>query len=277
MDNGINSIKWMSIVVGILITVLFSWSFLVSESPLDLLYLSIGLLAIIWGFHIENGKFNETTTYFAAMFCVNAFQWLILIYVLFISRVYVTNDLFTLIIAPVITIFLSYQIRRSDLKYIGNRQKTNKDVILVDKTKAMLTDKLKFLLIFSGIMIMFICLASFFLSRSPSALFCSSIGMMMVVYGYYREDKKVNITVNYFLAMFSLLLFQWLILDYVTFIYPAYVSSDFFKAYAVNDGTFLFTFAFIFTMLFYIQIRESGVKVIKINWQGIFIGDKKIF
>jgi len=75
------------------------------------------------------------------------------------------------------------------------------------------------------------------------------------------------VTENYFFAMSSVLIFQWLILYYITFIRPSLVPDD--------GAALAASFAIIATMYFYIQIRESHL--IRITWQGIFIGNKKIF
>jgi hypothetical protein len=134
-------------------------------------------------------------------------------------------------------------------------------------------DKIKVILLAVGIVIMFGCLISFIISRNPLELFGSSVGMVAFVYGFYCEGKKVNVTINYFLAMLSVNLFQWLILGY-----NAYIASTY-HAYGPTDTGIAdaFSFAFIFTMLFYIQIRQSGQIRIHINWSGLYINQKKIF
>ena len=58
------------------------------------------------------------------------------------------------------------------------------------------------------------------------------------------------------------------------FIYPAYVSAEVFNS-ELNATSYVASFTIMATFFYFIQIRESHL--IKINWQGIFIGDKKIF
>jgi len=288
MDKN-TGLKAMLIFIGVTTILLFLGVFLQSRSPLDLLYITIGIMTIIWGFYIEGEKFNETAAYFVVMFGVNLLQWLIFIYIVFSSQIHITlYILIVLAIAPGMTIILINQLRRSDLKYLGNRENTNKDVILIDKMKSMSNDKTRFILIFVGIVIMVVSLTSFSQSRSPLELFGSSVGVMVIIWGYYREgkkdathyspgmsrgsiyreSKKINVTTNYFFAMASVLVFQWLIICYIAFIHPSPVPDP--------GDPIAVAFALLSTMYFYIQIRESDLKI-KISWAGIFIGNRKIF
>ena len=91
---------------------------------------------------------------------------------------------------------------------------------------------------------------------------------------FYRGTSKIRVTAGYFLAMTSVLLFQWIILYFIYFIYLHYVSTEVFNSelYMASYVTFYTMMA---TFFYFIQIRESHL--IKINWQGIYIGDKKIF
>lgn len=251
------NLKSISIFIGIVIILLFSASFSLSNSPLDLLFITMGIAAIVNGFYSQNEKYFEKIAYFLVMFGVNLFQWLLVINIIFINRIQLTNyTLFVLAVAPVITLYLINQILKNDLKYSGNN--LNKDVILADRMKGIL--------ISSGIVIMIICLAGFALSISPIYLYGSSIGMIALVYGYYRENKKLNITLNYFLAMSFLILLQWLVLIFL--LRSVYASSEI-------QYNLSFTFSLLLTSFYFDQIRNSHL--IKINWQGIFIGDKKIF
>lgn len=290
--SDLDNIKWILIFVGFVFILIFLGRYFESKSPLDLFYLTIGMLAIIWGFYVKE-DFKGTSTYFVAILCVNIIQWLILIYILFISPD--VTDLLILALAPIVTLSLIFQIRRSDLKYIGNPQKTNKDAIFVNKMKRMLGNKAKIFYTSIGVLIILVCSASFLFSKSPLELYGSLVGLMVFVYGYYRdgfdgnkpnyspgmshnsiyrEVKNVNVTVNYFLAMFGVIMSQWLIICYFIFIYPVYVPHEVYLS-DVYGLSWAITISFFATFYFYIQIRESHL--IKINWQGIFIGGEKIF
>jgi len=277
--------KFIAILIGVALIIGFLASFLQTRSPIDLLIITIGMIMVIVGFYIQGEKINETVTYFAAVSVVNVFQWLIVIYILlFMNQINLPMDfLIVLAFAPVTTITLLNQIRTSDLKCFGNRQKANKDVILSDKMKRILDDKAKIVLIFAGFVIMLVFFASFLFSRSPVELFGSSVGLMVIIWGfyregenietppnytpglsqnrYYRESKKVNVTVTYFLVMFGVLISQWLIMYYISFIYQFYVPYEVYKC----EWAFLpytFTISFFATFLFYVQIRESDLKYI---------------
>lgn len=270
--------------MGIAIIFIFLASFLNSKSPLDILLFTIGIIGIIIGFYIQDGKINKTVSYFVAMFSVNVFQWLIVIYILlFISQIQLYGDfLVILTIAPLTTISLIVQIRTSDLKYLGNRQMTNKDVILADKMIWVLNDKAKIVLIFTGFVIMLACLLSFIFSKSPLELFGCSVGLMVILWGfyrdgkhaktqeytpglahnrYYRETKNIQVTVTYFLIMAGLLIFQWFIMYYISFIYQFYVPYEVYKA-EWSCIPYTFAFSFLATFYFYVQIRESDLKYI---------------
>lgn len=107
---------------------------------------------------------------------------------------------------------------------------------------------------------MLVCLASFSQSKSLLELFGSSVGIMAIIFGFYRENKKVdskpiipgmygnfsyrevqkvNVTPNYFLAMSCVIIFQWLLLIYILS-----TSKSREDAYAI-------VFTFIITILFY--------------------------
>lgn len=256
-----SNLKVISIVIGITLIFGFLASFLQSTSPLDILFISMGIMMIIIGFYILSEK---TVTYFVAMFAVNAFQWLIVSYtILFINQVHLSgNFLVVLAIALVMTISLIIQKRRSNEGSLANNH----------KTKNMAVNK-KAILISAGFLILIIFLTSFIFHWFLLELYFSSVGLMIVVYGLYWDDKKlsysdytpgmshlaiyrevknINVTVNYFLAMTSVLIFQLLIIYYITFYYKAEL-----------DGIpFILIFTFWATFYFYVQIRESGLKYI---------------
>jgi len=140
-----------------------------------------------------------------------------------------------------------------------------------------LVDKTKVICISVGIVIMLTCLASFSQSKSPYELFTSSFGIMAIIYGFYYDNKKnleappnyspgisrnsifyhinkkLNITVNYFLAMSLVFFIQWLFWIYIFLIRQIHVGEDVIS---------VFMFNFLLTFSFFIQIRESDIKYI---------------
>lgn len=283
-----DKMKVIFIFAGIVLMLGALTNFLQSKFPLDILYASIGMMAVIHGFSFKGEKINETVPYFVAIFGVNLSQWFILLYTFFNNQIIATNAILTWAIVPVMTIYLIYRIHKSDLKYLENSQKTK---------KMLSADKMKWVWIFTGIVIMLTFLAGFIQSKYLLDLFCSSVGVMIIIYGFHRENKKikvsppnyspgmsrnfiyrdvkkVKVTTTYFVAMLFLFIFQWLILVYMLFIYPAYVPKEVFLA-EVEYVSWAFTFVIFATIFFFIQIHESHL--IKITWQAIYIDNKKIF
>ena len=251
--NG--NLKFISIVMGIVIIVLFLAAFLRSNSQLDLLFITMGVAVIVNGFYGQNEKFTVKIIYF--MFGVNLFQWLLLINLIFINQIQLkVYTLFPLALVPVITIYLISQIYKNDLNYPGKNQ--DKNILLADKVKGIS--------ISAGFVAMIIGLTGYLLSVSPIYLYGSSIGVMAIVYGYYRENKKLKLTLNYFVAMSFVILLQWLIVIFL--VRPVYALNEI-------QYNLSFTFSLLLTSFYLDQIRNSHL--IKINWQGIFIGNKKIF
>lgn len=241
--------------MGIVIIVLFLAAFLRSNSQLDLLFITMGVAVIVNGFYGQNEKFTVKIIYF--MFGVNLFQWLLLINLIFINQIQLkVYTLFPLAFVPVITIYLISQIYKNDLNYPGKNQ--DKNILLADKVKGIS--------ISAGFVAMIIGLTGYALSISPIYLYGSSIGMMAIVYGYYRENKKLKLTLNYFVAMSFVILLQWLIVIFL--VRPVYALNEI-------QYNLSFTFSLLLTSFYLDQIRNSHL--IKINWQGIFIGNKKIF
>lgn len=241
--------------MGIVIIVLFLAAFLRSNSQLDLLFITMGVAVIMNGFYGQNEKFTGKIIYF--MFGVNLFQWLLLINLIFINQIQLkVYTLFPLAFVPVITIYLISQIYKNDLNYPGKNQDKN---ILLD-------DKVKGISLSAGFVAMIIGLTGYLLSVSPIYLYGSSIGVMAIVYGYYRENKKLKLTLNYFVAMSFVILLQWLIVIFL--VRPVYALNEI-------QYNLSFTFSLLLTSFYLDQIRNSHL--IKINWQGIFIGNKKIF
>ncbi len=148
-----------------------------------------------------------------------------------------------------ITLYLISQIYNNDLKYPGKNQ--NKDILLADKMKGIS--------ISAGFVAIIISLTGYALSNSPIYLYGSSIGVMAMVYGYYRENKKLKLTLNYFVAMSFLIIFQWLIVIFL--LRPVYALNEI-------QYNLSFTFSLLLTSFYFDQIRNSHL--IKINWQGIF-------
>lgn len=263
--------KVILVLIGFATILGFLASFLQSRSPLDLFFITIGVIIAIIGFYIDGERGNLPVKYFVAVFSVNIFQWLILIYVFLMNQVFVTGIFFYFLVGTLMfTIAIIIQIHRNKQKYNGNHKTTN-TCISAYKMKAMLEDKGKVFYMSVGFLITIVCLTSFLFSKSPLEIYGIFVGMMAVIYGFYRENKKFIVTENSFLAIFAVIILQWLILVYIwsniQVYYFVYTAREISIPSAITMGI---------TIYFCIIIRASKLKI-TVNWQGIKIGNKKIF
>jgi len=105
--------KILIILIGIAVILLFLAFCLGSNSPIYIFGITLGIMAIIFGFYTEDKKIKVSIGYFVAAFGVNIAQWLILIYIFFYNPVYVTLDYYIFLIGSLgISLFLVNQIRK---------------------------------------------------------------------------------------------------------------------------------------------------------------------
>jgi len=109
--------KWMFLIFpGTVMILGCLGSFWYSKSYVDIYYGTLGIMAIIMGFSIEDYRIIIVPfTYFVVLVCVNIFQWFILIYILLIGQVDVTNKPFFLIPALVTTTLLFQIVSRKQI------------------------------------------------------------------------------------------------------------------------------------------------------------------
>jgi len=254
--------------MGLMIIIGFLTSFLQFRSPLDLLFITIGLMMIITGFRRYGEKINKSLTYFGPMFAINVFQWLIVIYTLLFAQIYLSGDyLVVMAIAPIMTISLTFQ-------FLKKSMYSEEDIKSDDNS---FSDKTRVLLIVIGFILILVFWGGFLFSRSPLDLFAGSLGLMFVILGFHygmnagisfnnskTENnlysgmneyllKNIKVTPNYFWAVLGVLIFQWLI-SYIVFIYPSHVRDEI--------DALPMAFAMMATLYFFIQIRESDLKYI---------------
>ncbi|MGF7118249.1 hypothetical protein [Methanobacterium oryzae] len=247
-----NNNKALSILFGIGIILYFLASYLGSNSPIDLFFISIGILAIIFGFYTKDKKIKVTNSYIVSVFSVNIIQWLILIYIFYYNPVYSISDyLIPLIAALWATLFLANQIRK---KYLKSSQ-TKID---------MLKDKTKLILLITGVIIIIGSLIGLITYYAPIFLYGITLGLMVLVYGFYHEKrvkvperndiahmylKKDNMAINYVKVMGFLIILQIFILIY------------FFHQFSIDDWPLAFTLSMNIAIYFSIQIYLSDVKL----------------
>jgi hypothetical protein len=227
LENNNRNLKIILISIGLATITILLAIYLQSKSPLDLFSVTVGMVIVIAGFYIDGERGNLPVSYFVAVSGVNLFQWLIFIYIFFMDPVYVTeNFLYFLLLALMFTIAIIIQIRRNQQKFNGNHEASHEDKTSTDNKESMWSDKWKIFYIFVGSLITIVCLTSFLFSKSSLDLYGSSIGMISIIYGFYREDEKFNVTKNSSLTIFAVITVQWLILFYIGFNHQGYSSRE---------------------------------------------------
>ena len=82
----------------------------------------------------------------------------------------------------------------------------------------------KALLIVVGIGLLLYSLLSYLGSKSPFNIFNCSLGVMVILFVFYNEDKKIS----YLMALFGVNIVQWLILIDIFFDYQFYITTEYF-------------------------------------------------
>lgn len=204
--------KALLILIGIGISLGFLASYLKSNSPIDMYFISIGIMAIILGFYNENKRVNLPLSYFVAIISINITQWLILIYILCSNSI--TTDFYIILIGSLlITSSIINQIHKKYLKSPENSQKRKINFS---------SDKTKLILLFAGVILIISGLIGFIYSQTPIFPYLITLGMMAFIYGFYHEGKKVNVSRKYAGIMCFLLVLQGIILIYFVYQFSQY-------------------------------------------------------
>lgn len=66
-----------------------------------------------------------------------------------------------------------------------------------------------------GIGLILFSLAIYLGSKSPLDVFGITLGVMVLIFGFYAEGRKIKVTVSYIVAVFSVNIVQWFILVYI--------------------------------------------------------------
>jgi hypothetical protein len=166
--------KALLIFIGIGIILYSLVSYLWSKSPFNIIQL-LGVVVILFVLYNEDKKIN----YLTILFYVNIFQWFISVYILFNNPVYKTIDYYYYSMGALFfTLVLVNLIRINHLKI-----KTN-----------MLKYKKKLMIQLIGVIIIISCLTSFIAYYYPILLYGITLGLVAFIYGFYYEDRKVNVT-----------------------------------------------------------------------------------
>lgn len=89
-------------------------------------------------------------------------------------------------------------------------------------------DKNRLILILIGIGIALGFLVGFIDSKSPLDIFGITIGLLVLIIGFYTENKKISVSISYFMAIVSINLIQWLIMGYIFYYNQIYVTTQYF-------------------------------------------------
>lgn len=179
--------------IGIAVILLFLACYFEFNSPLYLFGITFGIMAIIFGFYAEDKKIKVSISYLVAALGVNIVQWLILVYIFYYIPFYVKLDFYIFLMGTLgITLFLVNQIRK---KYLKSPENSGKPKI------RMLKDKTKLIMLSVGVITIIGGLVGLITYYAPIFLYGITLGLMAFIYGYYHQDKKVNVSWNYAKAM----------------------------------------------------------------------------
>lgn len=239
MNNNQNN-RFILTLMAIGVTLYFLVSYFWFERLMDLFNFSLGLMIVISVFYEKAKKIN----YLMALFGVNILQWLFLIFIFFNNLIYVKTDLYYyLIVALLITLILANKIRKNHFKSSEYGQDAKFDVS---------NDINKLMLLILGMVIIIGSLACFVTYYAPIFLYGVTLGLMTFIYGFYRENRKVNILPNYFRTMFAVLILQWII------------NLQFWHQFSKDDFVFAFTVSLNITIFFSMQIYKSDLKFLEV-------------
>ena len=225
-----NNNRALLIFIGIGIILYSLVSYLGSKSPFNIFNCSLGVMVILFVLYNEDKKIN----YLTILFYVNIFQWFISVYILFNNPVYKTiNYYYYLMGSLFFTLVLVNLIRINHLKI-----KTN-----------MLKYKKKLMIQLIGVIIIISCLTSFIAYYYPIFLYGITLGLVAFIYGFYYEDRKVNVSTKYVRDMVSVLVLQIIVLCYMG------------RQISIEDLSYALVFSINIAVLLSIQIYTSDLKI----------------
>lgn len=89
-----------------------------------------------------------------------------------------------------------------------------------------------------GLILLFLGLYSVF--KSPFDIFKITLGVLVLIFGFYMEGKKIKVSLSYFVATFSVNIIQWFILVYIFYYNPIYLTGEFYIVLLIALWTTLF-------------------------------------
>ncbi|MCE7699831.1 MAG: hypothetical protein K8E24_013780 [Methanobacterium paludis] len=198
--------NWMML-LGIGLMFLFLGLYYVYKAPIFLFNITLGALALIYGFYTEGEEIKVSLGYCLTSFSVNIVQWLLVIYIFYNSAVHLNEEFYiALIVAIMTTIFL---IDRLQKEYIKTFESSNETSILRDSKKIAL--------LCTGLIIIIGSLTGFIVYHAFTFFCVATFGLTIFVYGYYHENGKINVSVQYVENMAVTIVSQWIVIIYFYF------------------------------------------------------------
>jgi hypothetical protein len=91
-----------------------------------------------------------------------------------------------------------------------------------------------------GIVLILGFLGLYFVFKSPFDIFNITLGVLVLIFGFYTKGKKIEVSLSYFVATFSVNVTQWLILIYTFYYNPGYITREFYIALLIALWVTLF-------------------------------------
>lgn len=193
--------KNLTMLLGTGLILGFLGLYYIFKAPIYLFYITIGVLALVYGFYTEGNEIKVSLGYGAASFSVNIIQWL-MIYSFYYSPLHQSIQFNIALGVAILTTLLL--INRLHKNYLKSQDNTNESINLLKDT-----EKLTF--VATSLIIMIGCLAGFIVYHTVSFIYVATLGLTAFVYGYYHENGKVNVSVKYVEFMIISILLQWIV------------------------------------------------------------------
>lgn len=193
--------NWMML-FGVGLMLLFFGLYYIFKSPIYLFNITIGALALVYGFYTEGKEIKVSLSYCVASFSVNIIQWLLVIYMFYYSPIPRNEEFYMALIVAILTTY--FLVNRLHKEYLKKHENT-------EETPNLLKDTKKLTLVATSLLIMIGCLAGFIAYHVFTLLCVATFGLTAFVYGVYHENGKLNFSVKYVKFMTGTILLQLIV------------------------------------------------------------------
>jgi hypothetical protein len=236
--------NWM-ILFGAGLMLLFLGLYYVYKAPIFLFNITLGALALIYGYYIKDKEIKVSLSYSVASFSVNIIQWL-MVYSFYYSPAHQSIQFnMALGVAILTTLFLINRLHKNYLETHEN----------INETDKLLNDPKKLTLLIIGLIIMIGSLAGFIAYHTFTLLYIATFGLTAFVYGYYHENGKINVSIKYVEIMSATILLQWIVMFIVMF----GIANQMFNEITAQDLALLAQFTMLIGTAFIVQFKTSQV------------------